>query len=240
MLDDAPELRVQRHVAVAQRARPHHLLAPEQRREEGDHECVDVEQRQCGENDRLFVQHGVGRDHPGVADLVGVRVRGESGRARRAAGVEEGGEVGGGGGRAEEVVAWAVCGQLGEVGHIGDGLGGVRLGARGAQDKDVVDQAVADQPGPGLEGRAVQFGRRGDQDPGTGAAEEFGDMVVGERRVDGGDDPGELCAQQRGDELVAVRGEQCDAVAPADPEPVQGVGDLMHICEEVRVRPGAR
>jgi len=48
-LDQLPEVREQRRVAVSQGSRPHHALALEHRREQGDDQGVDVEERQRGE-----------------------------------------------------------------------------------------------------------------------------------------------------------------------------------------------
>ena len=87
-LDELPEAPVEGKVAVAERAGPDDVLALEQRPEHRHQQRVGVEQRQRGEHRAAGLHQVRGNDHPGVGDLVGVRARGELGRAGRPAGVQ--------------------------------------------------------------------------------------------------------------------------------------------------------
>jgi hypothetical protein len=64
------------------------------------------------------VQQVVDRDHPGVADLVGVGVRREFRRTGRAAGVEDSGKVGARGCSTHEGVGWLLRREGGQVAEV--------------------------------------------------------------------------------------------------------------------------
>ncbi len=210
VLDDPPEVAVQRGVAVAERSGPHHRLPLEQGSEQGDHEGVDVEQRKGGEDDGLGAEHRAGGQHPGVGDLVGVCVRGQFRGTGGAAGVEQRGQIGGARRDTDEGGRVLGGGEVGDVAdaHAVDGRQWLGLPARrpgGPEHEDRVQPALAGERLRGVPRVRGEVGTSGDQHAGTGAAEEFGEVLPRQAAGQGGRDPGELRGQRRGDQLRAVR-----------------------------------
>ena len=212
-----PEPGVQGLVAVAGRAGPHDPGAAEHRGDAGDDQGVDVEQRQPAQHRLPGRQAAALGDPPGAGQLVGVGVRGDLRGAGGPPGVHERGEivclrqV-----RAGQVAGWlpgdhvvqvgderpaAVRGVRGTVGRrvTGQAQGGrVAVGAVGSQREDGGHARLAghlEQPLPQLR---VQLGPGRDQDPGSGPADQLGDPLAGQCRVDRGGDPDGLRGQRGG------------------------------------------
>ncbi len=191
-----------------------------------------MEQRKPGEDHGPLVEERVRGDAPGVDDFVAVGVRGELGSAGRAAGVEQGGEVVGVGfgagpfvragrhGGVEVVDGGSAQGFQGGSGACGSGGpecvegDGLEFGCHG--------QRCA--PGPG-----VEFGSGGNQDPGAAQAQEPGDVVGREVRVDRCGDRGGLGRQQCGGQECGVRGEQAHRFTAADAVGPEEMDEAVHL-----------
>ena len=93
VLDDLPEVRIQRRIAVAERSAPHDMLSLEQRCQHGHEQRVRVKQRQPREQHAVGVERLARGDHPRIGDLVRVRARRQLRDPRRAAGVEVAGDL---------------------------------------------------------------------------------------------------------------------------------------------------
>ena len=246
-----PEPGVQGLVAVAGRAGPHDPGAAEHRGDAGDDQGVDVEQRQPAQHRLPGRQPGALGDAAGAGELVGVGVRGDLRGAGGPPGVHERGQIPRlGQVRAGQVAGWLPGDHLVQVGHgqraavrrtAGRGVtiqgGRDAVGAVGPQRQDGGHTGLAghlEQPRPQLR---VQLGPGRDQDPGSGAADQLGDPLAGQRGVDRGGDPGGLRGQRGGVQHGGVDASQRHRVAAPHPQGGQRVGDPGHRARQLGVGP---
>ena len=253
VLDNFPEPGVQGPVAVARRARPHHPGAAEHRGDAGDDQGVDVEQRQPAQHPLPGSQPAAQGDPPGAGQLVGVGVRGDLRGAGGPPGVHERGkvvclrQV-----RAGQVAVRLPGDHLVQVGHdrraavrgtVGGRVTGRVQCGRGAagavrsQRQDRGHPRLArhlEQPLPQLR---VQLRPRRDQDAGSRPADQLGDPLAGQRRVDRGGDPDGLRGQGGGVQHRGVDAGQRHRVAAPHPQGGQRVGDPRHRARELGVGP---
>ena len=196
-------------------------------------------------------------DPPGAGQLVGMGVRGDLRGAGGPPGVHERREIvclrqvraGQAAGRlpGDHVVQVgderpaAVRGVRGTVGRrvTGQAQGGrVALCAVGSQREDGGHARLAghlEQPLPQLR---VQLGPGRDQDPGSGAADQLGDPLAGQRRVDRGGDPDGLRGQGGGVQHRGVDAGQRHRVLAPHSQGGQRVGDARHRAGQLGVGPG--
>ena len=252
VLDDLPEPGVQGRVAVARRARPHHPGAAEHRRDAGDDQRVDVEQRQPA-------QHPLpGRQPAAHRRCRGRRRAGWRGCARRSSGrrwsrrcARTRPDRPPPGGSAGQAAGWLPGDHLVQVGHgqraavrrtagrgvtVQGGRGAVR--AVGPQRQDGGHPRLAGYPEQPLPQLRVQLRPGRDQDARSGPADQLGDPLRGQRGVDRGGDPGGLRGQGRRVQHRGVHAGQRDRVAAAHPQSGQRVGDAGHRAGQLGVGPG--
>ena len=254
VLDDCPEPGVQGLVAVARRAGPHHPGAAEHRGDAGHDQGVDVEQRQPAQHRLPGRQPAAQGDPLAAGELAGVGVRGDLGGAGGPPGVHERGQVVClGQVRAGQVAVRLPGDHLVQVGHdrraavrgtVGGRVTGRVQGGRGAAG--AVGSQRQDGGHPGLAGHLeqplpqlrVQLRPGRDQDPGSGPADQLGDPLAGQRRVDRGGDPGGLRGQRGGVQHRGVDAAQRHRVLAPHPQRGQRVGDPRHRAGQLGVGPG--
>jgi len=137
-------------------------------------------------------------------------VGGQFRRAGGATGVEQRGQIGGIRCGAVESGAVVCRGQSLQVIDLRPGHGGHvdRRGAGRSDQQNGVDQAGTDETLCHRPGRGVELRVRRDEDPGAGPPHQFTDVLGRECTVDGRGDAGELSRQRRGDQVIAVRGDE--------------------------------
>ena len=239
VLDDRPELAEQRGVAVAERPGPHHLLALEQRRQQGDDQRVDVEQRQRGEHRRRRRRTASWRPasrrrrprwracaRPASACPVVPPVWNSAARSAADGGVA---------GEARRVLARRPVAEVADAHPASRQRVRARPSAAGGPQRPGSRRA---SPAPASSPRGVpdvggELRPGGDEHPGAGAAQQLGEVLRGQAAVERRGDPGQLRGQRRGDQLGAVRGQQRDRVAAADAERVEHVGVAVDVGEQL-------
>ncbi|SVJ66878.1 Uncharacterised protein [Klebsiella pneumoniae] len=215
-------------------------------RQAGNHHAVDVEQRQAAEQHVVHPVVGVQAHDLGHRHLVEVAVRRQLRRAGGAAGVEIGSDVV----RMDRPSALqAVCRAVGdqriEVQHAlrqRPALGLERLALRRRQQVGRIDhddrvqlRQLRAQAGDLLPQVGAGERRQGHQHPGVGGADQLGDVLRLQQRVDRIDDPGSLAAPDHVVGLRQVGQQEGHRLVAFQAQPVQGVGGLGDAGEQLGI-----
>ena len=210
-----------------------------------------MEQRQPAQHPLPGSQPAAHGDPPAAGQLVGVGVRGDLRGAGGPPGVHERGkvvcrrQV-----RAGQVAVRLPGDHLVQVGHdrraAVRGTAGSRVTVQGGRDAaGAVRPQRQDGGHPRLAGHLeqplpqlrVQLRPGRDQDPGSGPADQLGDPLAGQRRVDRGGDPGGLRGQRGRVQHRGVDAGQRHRVAAPHPQGGQRVGDPRHRARQLGVGP---
>ena len=199
----------------------------------------DVEQRQRAEDDVVGLEQQAGTI-PAVVDHAGSAVLGDLGHAGGAAGVEIGGNaVGGIIGEIKGI--GAVFRAFGVEIEVGGGVGCGVFRADEIDDQGLREAKVAGEVnlqhggdigglGHGLGDALRQFGlgegAQGDDDFGTGFAQDGGDLVGFQQGVDRVDDTGDGAGQKADGGLCRVGQDIGDDITGADAKAAEQIGGL--------------